>query len=310
MRTTALITLVTAVALAGPVSEMELSNGIRVISRKLEGEVEGVSIFIDGGSRILSEETQGLEAFALECALMGGGSYSGPRLRQLTDTTLAEITGSYNYDYSRLHARCLAEDLPLVLDALSNCLNDPEMSSDAVEKVRQSMLADIIEREVDPDQAVWHVCNRAFMAGHPYLLKPDGVSETVEGFSADQAADYLEQRLLAGNLLIAHAGSTPDSVLLPLLEREFGSLPVGGDVPAPAPEFELPEDTLVSEARDVETSYAVVKFPAPPAGHADRPAFIAGMNALADRLWDVLRTEHNLTYATYSGTTSYRSNWG
>jgi len=311
MRAIGLLVLLTAASLAGPVTEMELCNGIRVISRKLEtGSVEGISLFIEGGSRALDGETQGLEAFALESALMGGGTYSGPRLRELTDTTLAEITGSYNYDFSRVHVRCLAGDLPLLLDAVSDCLADPEMDPSAVEKVRQGMLADLAEREVDPDQAVWHVCNRGFMGSHPYILKPDGVPGTVGSFSPDQARQYLSSRLCAGNLLITHAGSTPDSVLLPLLEGAFGDIPRGGgDLPA-VPPFPLEGDTLVAEQRQVETSYAVVKFESPPAGHPDRAAFVAAMNAISDVLWDVLRTEHNLTYATYSGSTSYRRNWG
>ncbi|MFO7949110.1 MAG: insulinase family protein [Candidatus Fermentibacteraceae bacterium] len=311
MRELALLALLTAAALAGPVTEMELSNGIRVISRKLEtGSVEGVSLFIEGGSRALDEETQGLEAFALESALMGGGEYTGPVLRQVTDTTLAEVTGTYNYDYSRIHVRCLAGDLPLLLDVLSQCLSEPEMESDAVEKVRQSMLADLAEAEVDPDRAVWHVCNRAFLDRHPYILKPDGVPGTVQSFSSAEAADFLRERLRAGNLLITHAGSTPDSLLLPLLEEAFGSLPRGGGGLPEAPPFRLRSDTLVTEEREVQTAYAVVKFEAPPAGHPDRPAFMAGMNALSEVLWDVLRTESNLTYATYAGATFYPRNWG
>ncbi len=310
MRALALCMAMAAAVLAGPVTEMELSNGIRVVSRKLQtGQVEGVSLFIDGGSRVLREGTQGLEAFALECALMGGGDYSGPLLRAVTDTTLAELSATYNYDFSRVHVRCLAEDLPLLVDILSQCLGDPDMEPAAVEKVRQSMLADLAERDADPDRAVWYVCNRALMEGHPYRFRPDGVRRTVEAFTALQARRHLSERLRAGNLLVTHAGSTPDSLLLPMLERAFGSIPEGGGELPRVPPFRVRSDTLVTEKRDVETAYAVVKFAAPPAGHPDRPAFTAAMNALADVLWDVLRTRHNLTYATYSSSTDYRRNW-
>lgn len=306
-----LISSVVLMAFGPQITEMELSNGIPVISRKLDtGQVEGVSLFIDGGSRLLTEDTQGIEAFAIECALMGGGRFSGPALRQLTDTTLAEIAGQYNYDFSRIHLRCLDEDLPLLMDALSDCLLDPELDPASVERVRQSMLADLAEQQSDPDQAIWYVCNRGFMIGHPYSLKPDGVPETVAALTADDADRHLQRRLVSGNLLITHAGSTPDSVLLPLLEAAFGGLPTGGETLADVPPFPLEEDTLVAESREVETAYAVVKFAAPPAGHRDRAAFMAGMSAISDLLWDVLRTENNLTYGTYAGSTSYRRNWG
>jgi len=294
------------------VEEFTLSNGIHVISRTLESsEIEGVSIFIVGGSRALEPETQGLERFSLECSLMGSSEYPGPAWRELMDRTQAEWSSNFNYDFTRYHLRCIREDLAELLTAFGTCLTDPELEPDAVEQVRSQILSDLQQARSDPDRWIWFVANDAFMPGHPYRNLPDGTPETVAGFDQEDILRMLDERLRSGNILITHAGPTPPGELASILEAAFGGLPEGGtEYPEVGP-FILTADTVAILQRDeLPTAYAVVKFNAPPRGHPDLPAFNAAMSVVDDMLWQVLRTENALTYAVYSGTTNYEENWG
>ena len=172
----------------GNVEEFTLSNGIPVITRTIDNnEIEGVSLFIIGGSSALTEETQGLERFSLECAMMGSEDYPGPLWRELMDRTQAEWTSSFNYDYSRYHLRCVREDLPVLLTAFGNSLLNPELDPQAFEQVRTSTIQDLQEKYSDPDSWIWFVANDAFMPGHTYRRLPDGTLETVSSFTIDDA---------------------------------------------------------------------------------------------------------------------------
>lgn len=307
----ALICLTAAAQVPDDVSEFTLSNGIPVISRTLDNnDIEGVSLFIIGGSSALAEDTQGLEKFALECAMMGSDDYPGPVWRDLMDRTQAEWTSSFNYDFSRYHLRCIREDLPDLLKAFGDCLLHPEMNSDAVEQVRTRSMEDLQEKYNDPDSWIWFVANDAFMPGHTYRNLPDGTLETVSGFTADDARAMLDRRIRSGNLLIVHAGPTPPEVLSEYLEQAFGGIPEGGEPLEPVEPFPISYDTLVLQPREVETAFAVVKFDAPPQGHPDLLPYGLAMAVVDDRLWQVLRTDNALTYATYAGATTYRENWG
>ena len=294
------------------VEEFTLSNGIKVITRTLaSSEIEGVSIFIAGGSRALEAETQGLERFSLECALMGSSAYPGPAWRELMDRTQAEWSSNFNYDFTRYHLRCIREDLAELLTAFGTCLTDPELEPGAVEQVRSQILSDLQQARSDPDRWIWFVANDAFMPGHPYRNLPDGTPETVAGFDEEDILRMLDERLRCGNILITHAGPTPPSELAPILEAAFGGLPEGGTGYPEVGPFVLTSDTVAILQREgLPTAYAVVKFNAPPRGHADLPAFNAAMSVVDDMLWQVLRTENALTYAVYSGTTNYEENWG
>ncbi len=295
----------------GNVEEFTLSNGIPVITRTIDNnEIEGVSLFIIGGSSALTEETQGLERFSLECAMMGSEDYPGPLWRELMDRTQAEWTSSFNYDYSRYHLRCVREDLPVLLTAFGNSLLNPELDPQAFEQVRTSTIQDLQEKYSDPDSWIWFVANDAFMPGHTYRRLPDGTLETVSSFTIDDVSIMLEERIRSGNLLITHAGPTQPEELRSILELAFSEIPAGGQEYPQVEPFTVSTDTIVVQHREVPTAYAVVKFNAPPQGHEDLLPFRTAITVVNDLLWQVLRTDNALTYATFSGATNYRENWG
>jgi zinc protease len=293
------------------VEDLTLPCGVRLISRTVEGgSIEGLSIFILGGSRALTPGTQGLEAFAIESALMGSSRYPGPSWRTIQDSTQARWSGVYSYDFSACRLTCLSSDLPLLVTAFTDCLQNPEMDSSAVTQVRERMLQDLLRERYDPDSRVWLVANAGMMPGHPYSLRPDGVPETVSGFDGQAAAVFLEDRMQAGNILVTHVGPTPTAELAVLLDRVFSTLPPGRDEYLPPPAYPLSSDTLIVEHAGVQTAYAVAKFAAPPPGHPDYPLFNAAMSVVSDELWQVLRTDSAFTYATYSGASLALRPWG
>lgn len=308
-----LLVLAWALSVPDDVTEFDLSNGIHVISRTVPGgDVEGVSVFLVGGSRLLNEENQGIEAFALEAAMTGSEKYPDEVWRDIMDLTLAQWSASYNYDYSRYHLKCLSEDLPLLLDGFADCLLNPLMDSVAVARVRSSQIASVTAELQDPDNMIWLVANRGFMgAGHPYMLRPEGYPETLSGFTAEDAGQWLSARMKSGNIVIAHAGPAEPLYLKDLLEQSFGLVPSGRDEIPQVPEFQITEDTLVLEQDEALTAYVVVKFGAPPSGHDDLAAYTTACSVIDELMWQVLRTDNALTYAAYAGATNgYSRNWG
>lgn len=304
--------MVIAALVPGDVTEFRLSNGIPVVTRTLPGDVEGLSLFLIGGTRVQDPDNQGLEAMALEAAMDGGGDFPGERWREVMDRTRASLTGSYNYDFSRIHLRCLSEDLALLIHGLRECLAFPELSDHTVERVRSRTLSQLSIDLAHPDRMVWRVSNQGFMPeNHPYLLRPDGTIETVSEATGTDLRGLLEERIHAGNLLITHAGPTEPGALKEILENSFGIFPPGTPADLRVEPPGALRDTLVVEELEAATTYIVVKFRAPPPGHGDQPAFEAAMMVADHLLWQILRTDHALTYAAGAGvTTDYSGNWG
>lgn len=295
------------------VTEFQLNNGIHVISRTVpHGVVEGISLFLIGGSALLEGSTQGIEAFSLEAALTGSQRFPDHRWREIMDLTLAQWNATYSYDHSRYHLKCLSEDLPILLDGFSDCLLNPQLDPGALSRVRSSMEASLLTELQEPDNMVWLTCNRGFMGeGHPYMLRPEGYPSTVASFNAEDVRSWLNRRIRAGNILLVHAGPTTPGQLQGILEQTFGRIPGGEDTIPEVPAFGMVRDTMILEHRETLTAYCVVKFEAPPAGHPDHAPFTIACRLIDELLWQVLRTDNALTYATYAGATDhYRRNWG
>lgn len=307
------LVLMGIMAVPDDVVEFNLENGIHVITRTVPGgEVEGVSVFFTGGSSILDRETQGIEAFSLEAAMNGSERYPGERWREIMDSTLAQWSASYNYDFSRYHLKCLSEDLPLLLDGFADCLINPELDESAVARVRNSMISSVQSDLQDPDNRVWLVANAEFMGeDHPYMLRPEGYPETLEEFAAEDARSWLERRVRGGNIVITHAGPTSPVALSLILNETFGLVPAGGDTIPEVPAFAVHNDVITVEQDETLTAYCVVKFNAPPSGDPDMAAYSTACAVIDELLWQVLRTDNALTYAAWSGATeTYRRNWG
>ena len=310
---TALLFLACLISVPEDVTEFDLSNGIHVVSRTVPGgDVEGISVFFTGGSRLLHSENQGIEAFALEAAMTGSVRYPDEMWRDIMDLTLARWTATFNYDYSRYHLKCLSEDLPLLLDGFADCLINPALDPAAVARVRDSQTASASAEMENPDSRIWLVANRGFMGeGHPYMLRPEGYPGTLSSFTAEDARQWLSGRVKSGNIVITHAGPTGAQDLRALLETTFGLIPQGGDETPSLPEFSISKDTLVQEHDETLTAYLVVKFNAPPAGHSDLAAYSTACSVISELMWQVLRTDNALTYAASAGATnSYARNWG
>ena len=310
---TAILLMLGLLAIPADVTEFDLANGIHVITRTVPGgQVEGVSVFLVGGSRLLDETNQGIEAFALEAALTGSDRFPDWRWREIMDQTLAIWDASYNYDYSRYHLKCLSEDLPLLLDGFSDCLLNPQLDPVAAARVREALKASAETELQDPDSRVWIVANRGFMGEeHRYMLRPEGYPETIAGFTVEDARLWLTDRIKGGNIVITHAGPADPGALEELLNQTFGLIPEGVTSLPDVPEFSIASDTLILENQETQTAYCVVKFNGPPPGHRDRTAFITACAVIDELLWQVLRTENALTYATYAGATgTYLRNWG
>ena len=293
------------------VEELELGNGIRVLHRQMTGnDVTGFSMFLIGGVRCLDERTQGLEELSLEAAMTGSETYPATEWREIMDMTLADWVATYNYDWSRYHLTCLEEDLDLLLEGFVSCLLEPELEEQAVERVRTAMLHELSQALSEPDEQIWLVTNRLFFEGHPYSLRPDGTLENLPDLSIDDIDEHLDRRVRSGNMLLVHCGPTPADELRDLLERTFGRVPAGGEDIPRLPPISPPGTGVVTEHRDVLTSYAVCKFAGPDMSSPDHPLFRIAMSVVSERLWEVLRTQHGLTYATYSGASSLLRNWG
>ena len=291
----------------------KLSNGIPVIHRRVtENDVLSVQLFLDGGTMNYGDYPAGIETFLLQTMLRGSETYPLDRFQTVTDREGISLSTDSNYDFSRLSAGSLVEDLPLTLDLMEDAVKQPLLKKDQVEWVRKQLLTSVQQRRSNPREQVWHVTNDVFFKDHPYQKNPDGTLESLRNIDRDALKDYYDRLIRSGRMLLTVVGRVPTERLKEQLENSFGTLAQSDykrpDVPDFSPDTGSPVN--ITEQQGLSTAFITAKYPLPSMTSPEYPALKLGLKVLSDRIYEETRTKRGLTYGAYAGLPYFRQNWG
>jgi zinc protease len=288
--------------------ETKLSNGLRVIHKPVQtNDVVALQLFIDGGSTNITAENAGVEALLLTAMLKGSKNYSKNEFQSRLGALGASVGSAVNYDFSTISIKCLKRDFAEVLDLVSDAIRHPLLEDSEIAKIRSRMEQGLLGQESDPDAMTPIVCNEIFFRDHPYSNQPKGTLASVKKLTREKVVAHYDRIFKSGQLLIVVVGD----VDLGLVEKAFGSLPAGSYTRPRRVSYQQVEGVELNVVpREIPTAYVLGKFPAPSIADDDYAALQVGLDMLSDNLWDAVRTKAALSYAVFSGMSSYDSNYG
>ncbi|MCA9561919.1 MAG: insulinase family protein [Myxococcales bacterium] len=280
-----------------------LDSGLRVILKQTPGNpVVAMRLFVPGGSMRLSEETAGIEDFALAVATRGGTqSWDKPAFSARLDSMGSGIGYSSALDYSVLSMNSLVVYLPDTWQLFHGVLSEPAFPLEEVERVREQKLQALLMREENPDEQVVYIARRLLFEGHPYSNSVEGVAETLSDFTADELREYFLSILHPNEMLLVVVGDVSRDDLTALIGETFEHMsPSDGEPPAVAPSFEARETSMLVDQADIPTNYIIGLAAGPSPVADDYAATVLALRHLSDRLFEEIRTERNLSYAVSS----------
>ncbi len=130
-------------------------------------------------------------------------------------------SGSYVTYFS---AKCLAEDLPLVLNILATTLQSPTFPPAQIEKERGEILTGLEKREHSA-KAMAHLKSQELLYGtdHIYGRSGDGYIETISRIERDDLERFYQTHYSPAGMIISLAGATNATTVFSILEAEFGN---------------------------------------------------------------------------------------
>ncbi len=274
-------------------------------------EVVAARLYIDGGSRFLDEETQGMERLAMAAAT-NGGTKSTPRdeFNAQLDAVGASIGSSANRDFSAYSMRSVREHFDQTFELFEQAIFEPAFDEEEVERRRDRQLATIESVIDNPDRLVAEVARDLMFDDHPYRFRQRGILETVEGFDRQELMDWQRQMLAPERMLMVVVGNIDRDELVDKVSRRIGRLaPTGVELPE-LPPIEKEQPALRVEEATLPTNYILGYYSAPKFGDPDYAALVLATQHLRDRLFEEVRTRRNLTYAVSSGLGNRGTNVG
>jgi zinc protease len=237
----------------------------------------------------------------------GAGEWSADQIAERMESVGAGLDSGSLRDMSWVSVRSLTEDraLEVSVETLEAILSRPTFGGDALERIRQMMLAALRQGEQSPGR----VANKRFMrelyGDHPYAIHSGGSAESLQAMSRNDLQQFHASHYAAKNAVVAIVGALKRDAAAKLANRITASLAAGKHAP------DLPVVTPPQQGREQHIpfpssqSHILVGQPGIKRGDPDHfPLYVGnhilGGSGLTARLSEEVREKRGLSYSVYS----------
>ncbi len=273
-------------------------DGVSVILRRVTANsVVAANVYLLGGTRQLTPETQGIELLLLEATEQGTRRYPRDELRRKMASLGSAIGVSPGVDWSTLGLRSTVANFDSSWAILADRIVAPRLDSAGVELVREQILSGVRQRAESPDALLEYLADSAAFAGHPYGLSPVGTESSIASITRAMLQRYHAEQVVRSRLRVVIVGNVTRDRVERLVRGTLATLPAGTyrwTLPEP-PEPRVSGATFVM--RRLPTNYLQGYFVGPPATSPDYAALRLASAVLSGRLFSEVRERLNLTYA-------------
>lgn len=235
----------------------------------------------------------------------GAGELDAKAFQERIESRAIALTFSAAHDTIRGSLRTLSANRQEAFALLKLAVTAPRFDSEAVERVRLQVLAQLKRELTSPND----IANRQWWAAafgtHPYARPVGGTLDSIASVTPDDLRAYTGRVFARDALKIAVVGDTDAASVATMLDEVFGSLPAASrltPVAAASPQG-LGRRIVVQ----LDVPQAVVTFGGPGISRKD-PDFIAayivnyilGGGSFSSRLYREVREKRGLAYSIYS----------
>ena len=220
------------------VRDTRISNGPRVVTEEMpESKSASVGIWIDVGSRDEAEPFWGCSHFMEHLLFKGTGRRSAKEISTVIEERGGYLNAFTDRDMTCYHAKVLAADLPLVVDVLSDMVQNPLLRTEDIDMERKVVLSEIDNRDDDPGDLIhdlyFETAWGANGAAHPVL----GEKKTLNAVDRDAVSRYFSEHYSPGDMVVTAAGRVEHDKLVDDVERHIGAVKTASKTKRAKPVF-------------------------------------------------------------------------
>jgi zinc protease len=269
-----------------------------------------VDVSLPAGSAYDPVTKQGLAAMLAALLDEGAGDLRADAFKQALESRAIRFSAIVERDYIVLSLITLTENADEAFRLLGLALAQPRFDSDAVERMRVALLANIKEQEESPSDVAEKAWYAEFFGTHPYAHPPSGTRAGIASITVADLRDFATEHLVRDGIKVAVSGDIAQGQLARYLQSVFEPLPAT-TVPAipPAPAAGARAYTV---PRDEAAPVSVFGFAGPMRADPDFiPTYVAnyifGGGGFSARLMDQVRDKRGLTYGISTDLDDFRS---
>lgn len=280
-----------------------LNNGLRVITEELPHfHSVSLGVWLNVGSRDETAAEGGLTHFLEHMAFKGTGRRSTYDIAREIDQLGGTCNAFTTKENTCFHARVLRDQLPRLVDLLSDLVLHPLYKAQDLERERQVILEEIASQDDNPEELVQVEFARHFWGDNSFGRPILGDAGQIAGVRPDDLWSYREATYRPVQMIVAAAGRVQHQELVDLIGGHYENFQNGAPARQRGPVPTYP-GIYVSD-RDLEQVHLCLGTRGPAAGEPRRFTatllhLLLGGN-MSSRLFQVIREQLGLAYSIYS----------
>jgi zinc protease len=253
-----------------------------------------------GGLRYETERNAGINSLLSALVTRGTATRSADEINDAIEGMGGAISAFSGQNSFGLRAEVLARHWEQGLEILSDCILQPALANEEVERERQALLDDILAQEDNLSSVALRLFSRTLYKKHPYRLDQLGRVSSVTAISRSQLEQYYRRHYHPSGMVLAVVGDVDPEQVKARVARLFGTrkrkraaMP---RVPQEPPR-ESPEEAF--ELVNKQQAHIVVGYPGVSLSSKDRfPLEVLSqvLSGQGGRLFRELRDRQSLAY--------------
>lgn len=297
--------------LPGPddITRVSLDNGVTVLARpNFNSQSVVINGYLANGALFDPVDKLGLAHFTALGLMRGTEQRAFQQIYDALESAGANLGIGSGMHTTSFAGRSLAEDLPLLLNLLSDVLRQPTFPKEQIERLRAQLLTSLAIRAQDTSDMADLTFNQLLYRGHPYANPEDGYPETIQAIQPADLAAYHKKHYGPRGMVVVVVGAVAPEKAVEEVARHLGNWtnPDQPDLPElpslePLPEIAARQVVIPGKSQ----SDLVMGGLGPSRKSPDFMAASLGNNILGQfgmmgRIGDVVREQSGLAYYAYT----------
>ena len=191
------------------------------------------------------------------------------------------------------------------VELLKLSVQKPRFDTDAVERIRQQLLANLIYADKDPEKVAMREWYAQAFPGHPYGRSANGTMDSVAKITRDDLVDFHIRTFARDDVKIVAVGDITAAELGKMIDDVFGGLPAKADLLPVSQTAPVKGGSQKIVEMGVPQSVAVFGLGAMPRKDPDfLTAFVVnhilGGGGFSAKLMEEVREKRGLAYSVYT----------
>jgi predicted Zn-dependent peptidase len=201
-----------------------LSNGIRVIHKRVGGPVAHCGLIINTGSRDESEKEEGIAHFIEHVIFKGTKKRKAYHILSRMEDVGGEINAYTGKEDTTLHASFMKNDYERAIELLSDITFNSTFPTKELEKEKAVIIDEINSYEDSPAELIFDHFEELLFPDHPLGRNILGSPKKVQGFNSDDIHRFIDRNYHTHDMVFSSVGDIPMEKLLYFLEKYLGEL--------------------------------------------------------------------------------------